>query len=331
MRILPAVPADFDPIVALFKQHGFALTERRWYDWKYFENPVGDALTYKIEQDGELAGAVAIIPQLFRYGDREIIGLQTVDGLMSQQVRGKGMFNEVMAFLRRQHHEWLEGREFFYLSFPSLSASVKAHAHAGWTLMGHYGMQTVVLRPEVLRRKKGAAVAAIAAPVLAGVRAMGRLASAGRYRFAFVQEPGAIPEVKQELDSVHGDRCPAFMQWRARGNPRDDMPVIEVSDRDGSLAGLITVKRLERQWEVTDICLGPGHRRVVPDLIAWVAAGDLADSIDFWVFGPQVWNTGAWPSLKRKSAGALFVDVFHAPSLPTDPREWSITYLDSDW
>lgn len=331
MDIRPTTPDDFDPIVALFKQHGFALMERRWYDWKYFENPMGDALTFKIEQDGELAGAVAIIPQLFRHEGREIIGLQTVDGLMGKEVRGKGLFNEVMAFLRRHHHDWLEDREFFYLSFPSLPASVKAHAHAGWTLMGNYRMRTIILRPEVLRRKKGAAVAALATPALAAMRALGAAASEGRYSFAFIEEPREIPTVALDIAAVHGDRSPAFLQWRARGNPRDDMPVIEVTDRDGALVGVITVKRKDRQWEVTDICLKPGHGRVVPDFLAWVAAENFADTLDLWEFGPQQFHTGAWPALKRDFPGALFVDTTHAPSLTTDPREWHISYLDSDW
>ena len=328
MEILKAHPDEYDDLVSLYARYNFALTKREYFDWKFFQNPVGEALIYKMVDKGQLVGAVAIIPQRFRYQDREIIGLQTVDGLMGKEIRGKGLFNDVMAFLRQQRPDWLEGQEYFYLSFPSLASSVQAHAHAGWTNVGHFCLRTFVLRPGAVKRKlKPKFVAALSVPLLRTTRwiASRNVNKTFRYRQLDTMET-QIPSPKK----LCGDRSSDIIKWRILDHPRGNLAIFEVEDCCDQLYGHITVKQNGRNWEIVEVRMREDDA-FLPAFLDWISTNDVADSVDLWEIRNYRFRSGFWPGIKRKFNGALFVDSSHAPSLPSNPDDWSISYLDSDW
>jgi hypothetical protein len=329
MEILPAETTEYDELVALYRQYDFALKERAWFDWKFFANPVGKGLVYKMCQDGAIVGAVAIIPQLFRHENRDIVGLQTVDGLMGREIRGKGKFNQVMAFLRQQKPDWLDGREYFYLSFPSLASSVQAHANAGWTMLGRFKMRTFVMRREAIRRRTGSALlGALSGVPLAAARGLAGATGSGGYDFKPIVSQGAAPSREAR---VHGDRSQRFCQWRVFDHPRDDLVMFSVEHAKDGPVGCLTVKRRARQWEIVDVCLDRMDRPVLPAFLRWIDHQDQADSVDLWEIRRTILRSRLWYGARRHFTGALFVDTTHAPSLPTDPDLWQISYLDSDW
>jgi hypothetical protein len=329
MEILSAEPTEYDELVALYRQYDFALKERAWFDWKFFANPIGPGLVYKMCQDGAIVGAVAIIPQLFRYRGRDVIGLQTVDGLMGREIRGKGMFNQVMAFLKQQKPDWLEGKEYFYFSFPSLASSVQAHANAGWTMLGRFKMRTFVMRPEAIHRRTGSAVlGALSSVPLAVARGLAGATGSSGYSFRPYDTQDAVPDGGHY---VHGDRRREFCQWRVFDHPRDSFVLFTIEHVDDGFVGCLTVKCRARQWEIVDVCLDRVDRSVLPAFLRWIDHEDRVDSIDLWEIRRTVLKGGLWCGAKRHFTGALFVDTNHAPSLPADPDLWHLSYLDSDW
>ncbi len=256
MEILKAHPDEYDDLVSLYAKYNFALTKREYFDWKFFQNPVGEALIYKMVDKGQLVGAVAIIPQRFRYQDKEIIGLQTVDGLMGKEIRGKGLFNDVMAFLRQQRPDWLEGQEYFYLSFPSLASSVQAHAHAGWTMLGHFLMRTFVLRPGAVARRVGRPWLALPMGLpLVVTRVAATVMRGDGYAFSIADGPVDPPA---GVEVMHGARDRVFVKWRVLDHPRDDLALVVVNDAGGPDVGFLVIKRIGRQFEIIDICLTRG-------------------------------------------------------------------------
>ncbi|MFZ1987200.1 MAG: GNAT family N-acetyltransferase, partial [Desulfatitalea sp.] len=214
MEFLEATPEEFDDIVALFKKYRFALQERRWYDWKYFSNPVGDARPFKITVGGKIVGAVAVMPQRFTYQGRPLTGVQTVDGLLGMEIRGKGNFNHLMHFLAAQKPPGVQ-EDCFYLSFPSLAASVKAHQHAGWHRLSNVSMLSCLLTPAPLFKKKPmpALQKGLELPWSAFRRLLcGPSQSKVTIKLADV----APPDFNALIDAskVSGERSADFMKWR---------------------------------------------------------------------------------------------------------------------
>jgi hypothetical protein len=154
VEIVRASGQDIPEIISLFRSYNFALIHKQWLWWKYFQNPVGDALMFKVLNRSKLVGAVAIMPQVFTLSGKEIIGLQTVDGLLGMEIRGQGFFNELMHFLSTQRPEGVPEKS-FYLSFPSLAVSVKAHENAGWRRLADFWPDYGVAQSRICFSKEG--------------------------------------------------------------------------------------------------------------------------------------------------------------------------------
>lgn len=332
MDFVPALPEDEPEVVNLFAQNHFALEKREWMDWKYHCHPYGGTLSYKIMQDGRLAGAVALLPQTYWFGGRRLTGLQAVDGLMGPAIRGKGLFNEVMDFLLRQRPIG-DDAPYFFLSFPSLPASVKAHEHAGWQRLGAFDLFTCIIHPRAIGRLKGRSWLP---PLLAPVWRLGRavLEAQGGYGVRVEEVSSFDDEVGHmySRDNVHGDRSAAFLNWRVIDNPRDDMVAYSLSEH-GARVGHVVVKRLGRTSEVMDMRFREPRVRYLFALLRHLAAHDVADSVDCAFLPGHPYRrllplAGFFPRGRR---GVVFVQRAREAELPSSPRAWEIHPIDSDW
>lgn len=332
MEIVPALPEDIPVIVENFKRHRFALQEREWLEWKYWRNPYGGTLSYKILEEGRIVGAVALLPREFSYRGQRLIGIQAVDGLMGREIRGKGLFNDVMAFLWRQRPAD-ESVPYFFLSFPSLPASVKAHAFAGWERLEEFRLWTCLIDPGFLRRVRGLRWAppllrplwrlwrsVLLAPLARGVEVL------PVERFTADRTP-LFPE-----DRVHGDRSAAFMNWRVIDNPKDRMRAFQLRE-GGADAGYVVIKDLGRTWEIMDLAFTAPRARYLAAFLQHVAAGGLADTVDFGVLPSSPYRRLLPRAgfVRRGAQGVLFVKRTQEIGLPAEPARWEINVLDSDW
>jgi len=332
MEIVPALPEDEPAIVALFAHYRFALQQRSWLAWKYHDNPFGGTRSFKILHDGQLAGAVALLPQDYWWQGRRVTGIQAVDGLMGAAIRGRGLFNDVMDFLLRQAPPDPQVPHFF-LSFPSLAASVKAHAHAGWRRLGAFELHTCLVCPQAVGRLPGMGWLP---PLMQPFWRAGRAFLESRAGRRVSLEPIARFAEGQERfcarDRVHGDRTAAFLNWRVIDNPRDDMHAFAVRD-EGEPAGLIVAKRVDRALEVVDLRLTRPRPHYLAALLRHVGETGLADSVDVALLPghPLRRVLPLAGFFRRGERGVVFVQHTGPAGLPDDPRLWDISPLDSDW
>ncbi|GEM_PF-3563322 len=332
MDIQKATIDDSQAIVDLFKRYKFALQSREWFDWKYNTNPAGKSLRFKVLSEGRIVGAVAIIPQRFIWRGREIIGLQTVDGLLGKELRGKGNFSRLMHFLAAQQPAGGSGASFF-LSFPSIPASIQAHESSGWDKLASFSMVMCLLTPRLLMKKADVALMrrALEVPWAAYRRwVMGPEASPVKIH----RWNGSDADFNSFIDveRISGERSTSFMKWRVEHNPRDDMHVLMLYERE-IWKGYAVAKIAGCTTKIVELRLRDPRRRHIQALVRYIYAHYRSDAIAFWSLGRSQVDglIRGMGFVRRNLSGHCFVQHLHRAGLPADPAEWDLTYLDSDW
>jgi hypothetical protein len=332
MEILRARPDEYDAIVDLFRRYDFALKERRWFDWKHLENPFGEELVFRLVEDGALVGTVALMAQPFRHGDRRLTAIQAVDGLMGEEIRGKRLFNDVMAFVLGTRPDGVAG-DTFHLGFASKPGSMRALENAGWRKLAHFHLKTCLLTPARLRALPGGRLlAALVSPLWGLVRS---LLFAGATDAIAVEETDRFPADMNHLvpeDRVAGDRSAALLNWRVCANPRDRMRVFLLREA-GEITGYAVCKVVPGSWEVVEFRTARRDRRAFGAFLRHLHRARLCDTVGVWLLDGNLMADvlpGAG-TVTRRIGGAMFVHGIEAAGLPVDPAGWAGGYLDSDW
>jgi len=331
LEIVRASREEFDDIVALFRAHDFALKERAWFDWKHLRNPFGVPHLYKILEDGELAGTVGLLAQPFRHDGRALTAVQAVDGLMGPAIRGKGLFNDVMAFVVDTAPDGVDGPR-FGTGFASLPGSMKALENAGWERLAGFRVRKALLSTGSLDSLPGGAVLSrLLAPFWNLVRS---LLFAGAARDLAVEE---ITRFTEDMDRfqpegrVCGERSATFLNWRVFDNPRDAMRAF-VLRRGDETVGYAVCKPQRKSWEVVEFRTSLPGRGAAVAFLKHLHEARLTESVEFWLLDGFL-QEDRLPRglLDRGASGAMFVHGLSAAGLPADPGAWAASYLDSDW
>lgn len=333
MQIVPATPAEYADLAALYDRYAFAMREPAWMRWKYDANPYGGALTFKMLEGERLVGAASVQPRTWHHAGRQVTGIQLVDGLLGEEVRGRKYFRELTAFLLGQVPAGVRNGH-FHFTVPAVPASVKACANAGLHALGSFDHYTCVLDPGVLRRVRGAGWAApLLRPAWRAAQGAWLRARAGALA---VEEIARFDQDMTPLfasDRVHGDRSAAFLNWRVFANPMDRLRAFLVRD-EGQLAGYVVTKDAGRNLEIMDLRFVGGETAGLSAFLQHVAARRLAEAVDCGLLPghPYQSHLRAAGFLRRGSGrGVFYVHGHEAAGLPADPALWDVNYLDSDW
>lgn len=330
MRIVPVTADEFPQIIDLFSRYGFALTEKTWFDWKNLGNPAGPAMTYKLLDDEGMDGTVAGLPQTITYGDRDLMALQAVDGIMGHRLRGKGLFNDVMAFLAALE---IPGNDkpLFRVGYPSLTESMKAFEHAGWSRLARFRVFKAILDARALAALPGGALLSV---VLDPIVRM--------YRTWLGRDHGGIEVRRIERfdedlnrfrpqERIVGDRSAEFMNWRVIDNPRDTMHPFGLYE-DGELVGYVVCKELADLWEVLEFRTSRPGPRPMAAFLKHVCTHRLTGVLDFWLMeGSEQLDKLPRGLVDKGTTGALYIHGHREIDLPEDCRHWACGFLDSDW
>jgi hypothetical protein len=330
-NIVPSEPQDHDTIVALFKQYKFALQEKEWLTWKYFNNPYQKGLSFKIVKEGKIVGAVALLPRTYYFQGRQVTGIQAVDGLMGKEIRGKGLFNDVMGFLLQNKPPGVTDKS-FYISFPSRADSVKAHENAGWYRLADFLLYSFFLNVNVLRKIKWIKWIVPVLNMLYQTYIWIKIKNDGEMQIQEVDRFNIGLNSRFSGDKVFGDREAEFLNWRIIDNPQDKIKAFFIV-REQEQVGYIACKANTRNFEIIDIKLKEARKHIIHAFLKYLVSNNLADSVDFAILDnhnyiPLIRKAGF---VNRKAQGALFVHDFEKVGLPNDPKYWEINYIDSDW
>ena len=332
MNIQQASGEDSETIVGLFKRYHFALLSKEWLAWKYHANPIGNAQNYKILLEGRIVGAVAILPQRFIWRGREVIGLQAVDGLLGKEIRGQGNFSRVMQFLAAQQPVGAP-EESFHLSFPSLPASIRAHESSGWNRLASFSLSICMLTPGLPLKKAGVSIMrrALEFP-WAAYRKWIMGPKTGTVQVRCWNGNEAEFNAFAPVEQICGDRSAKFMKWRVKDNPRDDIHVLMIYERE-ILQGYAVVKINGGTTQVLELRLRRPRRLHIQGLVRYIYTHHHSDAVAFWSLGRSRVHTliRGMGFVRRHRSGHCFVQHLERAGLPADPDEWDLTYLDSDW
>jgi len=332
--IVQATARDYPALVEFYDRHSFALRRREWLDWKYGGGPHGPALSYLIRRDGRLVGAASLLPRVWRHGDRRLVGLQLVDGLMGDEVRGQRLFGELTAFLLRQAPApGGQGDGHFHLTVPSVAASVKACANAGLRPLGRFRTFTRVIDPGALAR---APRLAWLVPLARRAWPLADLAALGRPGHAVTVEE--IGRFDRDLDwlfspgTVHGDRSAEWLNWRVFENPQERLRAFLLHER-GEPAGYVVAKEAGESLEIMDLKFVAPRARYLAAFLRLVAARRLAASVDCGLLPRHPYRRllRRLGFLPRGERGVFYVHGIAEAGLPADAAAWDVNYLDSDW
>jgi len=334
VEIVPATTRDYPALVELYDRYAFALRRREWLDWKYTRGPYGRTLTFLVRQDGRLVGAASLLPRVWHYGGRRLVGLQFVDGLLGAEVRGQRVFRDLTAFLLRQPPASGEVVEaYFYLTVSSVAASVKACANAGLHPLGRFALFTRVIDPGALARVPRLAWLT---PLARLVRPLADAVSLGGLGRGITVEE--IRRFDRDLTwlfapgTVHGDRSVEFLNWRVFENPQARLRAFLLHER-GELAGYIILKEAGESLEIMDLKFVAPRARYLAAFLRHVAVQRLAASVDCSLLPGHPYRrllrrVGFLP---RGARGVFYVHRLAEAGLPADVAAWDINYLDSDW
>ena len=249
---------------------------------------------------------------------------------MGREIRGKGLFNEVMAFVVTAVPDGVAG-PLFHTGFASLPGSMRALTNAGWTRLAGFRVRKALLTPRPLReRPLGRLLAPLLGLVWGAYRAW-QTAGAGNVVVRPVVRFTEDMDRFQPADRIHGDRSARFLNWRVIDNPRDDLRAFTFHGGDATL-GYAVCKVLPETWEVVELrCTGSGHACAAA-LLRHLHAVEHAPAADFWLLEGFL-QEDRLPRglLDRGMSGAMFVHGVEAVGLTADPGRWAGSYLDSDW
>lgn len=330
MKIEQATPEEFPQIIDLFQKYDFALVEKDWFDWKHLKNPNGHAQVFKLLDGDRLDGTVAVIPQTFHKGDRELIAMQAVDGLMGRSLRGKGLFNDVMAFVATLDlHE--NDTPLFRLGFASLPGSMKALENVGWFKLSRFRIYKAILDTSALACLPGSTILSIFLKPLLWIYRAWLFRGLGRIEVRKIDRFTEGMNRFQPEDRIIGDRSADFLNWRVIDNPRDTLHAFGFYHH-GKLVGYVVCKELPNLWEVLEFRTSLPGRLVIASFMKYISTQQLTGAVDFWLMeGFEQFDKLPIGLLSRGRSGAMFVNGHRKIGLPDENIFWAASYLDSDW
>ncbi len=331
MEFVRATTEEFEAVIALFRDHDFALRERAWFDWKHLRNPFAGPHVYMVFHEGEPAGTVALLPQAFHHGARRLTAVQAVDGLTGRAIRGRGFFNEMMALVLGTDPDEADG-PCFRLGYASVEPSRKALLHAGWRQLSDMAIRLAPLSARTLRALPGGALLSrLLAPLWPLVRARLCAGADDTLDIVEIDRFDADLDHLQPADRVRGDRSAAYLNWRVFDNPRDGLRAF-LFRRDGRTVGYAICKPGPTSWEVLELRSADPGRGAAAAFLRHLHREGLTDAVGFWVFDGFRQDDKLPRGLReRRTGGAMFVHGHEAAGLPDDPARWAASYLDSDW
>jgi hypothetical protein len=132
-RFEPLAPDKLDLLVPLMRDAFGMEVDRKLFDWKYRENPAGEAIgNIARAADGEVAAFYGMIPEIYRWGSRTQRIYQSCDTMTHSRHRRRGLFKKLAL---RTYEEAERADPSFYAFGFSGPMSTPGFLRMGWKIV----------------------------------------------------------------------------------------------------------------------------------------------------------------------------------------------------
>ncbi len=243
---------DFDGIVELFNKHRHRPRKREWFEYKYLNNPEGDArLLIATDSSGTILGIKAMLPRRFTSAKTgELSAEQSVDILVAPEARGRGVYSKISAYYNQDSNTPRIG-------FPNDQSVGFAH-RSGQHEITPLDKWSFPVALEELLSGKPLGFLAPAARMLAKFYALFWLGKhpadiemmpISRFTRDFEMPPGVL----------HGIRSADYLNWRFIDNPTHSYDAFEFFENDESI-GYCVYTIAKSKVEILDFVASSRHR-----------------------------------------------------------------------
>lgn len=203
--------------------------------WRFEHNPHGPAKFAIAEQDGRIAGMIALVPTRLRSGLTARRGYQAIDTAVHPDWRGRGMF--VRLGTAAQDQDALSGEILW--GFPNANAAPGWFGRLGWTNFGPAPLMMRPLRFSYLFGKIHPALRSLDV----------RLVGSCRVRSKVYAEGGELAEKLDQLwqqvragFGVAVDRDGDWMRWRLLDKPDAAYRCVGLENDNGEIEAFVATK-----------------------------------------------------------------------------------------
>lgn len=336
MQAFIATINDYDRIVALFLECDFSLQKTEWFKWKHFENPFGDSIVLKVENnENKIIATISLLQQKYYFRNKTYIALQAVDGVIHREARGKRLFSIITGAVLN-HHPINVDDSYFYTGFSSLTNSKKALISSGWISLMDMASTTYILNSSKFITLPGGKIlsklCAVPWSIVRSIMFHGGVSHQFQVK-QITSLPSSFEYQYYTPDKITGDRSAAFFNWRVFQNPRDNLEFFRVEGPDGIEIGYIVGRTRNTDYEVLEWKFIRKQREGMSAFLQYAFTSKDAASVTFLEMN-NVADTKHNPPLgikNNKFGGSTFVYGLEKAGLPVDPKFWNLTMLDSDW
>lgn len=284
--VRPYCAGDMEGIFALFSHDRVESSFRTedWWNWRYRDNPAGEAITWVAEADGKIVSHLSSTPLRAQILGEEGIILRGGDGRTIPEYRKRGIFSKLMLNTIQQGAE--KGWSLF-LSLPSQQL-YPTLIKLGWLDVNKIPKFVKILQPKtvaaVIRRQRGWAAGFLC--LLWGTYLLKR--SRGRNRSGQLDSQSLSED--KDFDVAYDGfwvhmaqnvknaviRDSGYLNWRYRDNPlyasSPNHSYIAFSVRDGNKILGVTVlgcyKEKYRVGRIMEFLVMPEHQYVADILLS---------------------------------------------------------------
>ncbi|SDQ52634.1 GNAT family N-acetyltransferase [Halopelagius longus] len=281
--------ADVDDFLGLFSETFGSERSRRWFAWKYEDNPYVDHVPiFVAEADGTLVGARPFFALDMSVGGERRLALQPADTMVHPDHRRRGLFTRMT---ETAIDEYGDAEPSFFFNFPNENSS-SGYLNLGWRKVTEQPTYYRIQNPsELARHRDSDALASVGGAVLDPlVSGYNRLSNAHapseggvtvtRHESVPAATMAAIASGTPER-GVHVRRDERFYDWRF-GNPNWEYVAYVAREAGEPVAGIVvgtSVGSGPTTTKVTDVV--PVPRESASDGLEALlhrAVGDHADS-----------------------------------------------------
>jgi len=120
LEIVKVSKENVGGLFEIFKACFNANVDRPYFEWKYFANPIGDAIAFMALDGERVAAFYGVIPEKYSVADKEVLVFQSMDTMTHPDYQRRGLFSK----LANVTYDYVtaEFGEHFLVGIPGMSS-----------------------------------------------------------------------------------------------------------------------------------------------------------------------------------------------------------------